>query len=349
MTAVRAQPRLALAALAAGFLLLAAPASSAAPPTPEGRAVLVYTPLHEITLGSIVRVYYTSTGQSVEFVRMPASEIAGRLAAERSRPRADVVLGPTGALQEILKSRGLLERYLSPARGEIPPAYRDPDGFWIGTTVQVQGIVVNTERFRKEFSGSRFPRTYDDLLDTRYRGHIVAPNPTTSAAGFTFLISQITRLGEERAWEYLAALDRNIRVYPTGSSIPANAVAAGEFTIGISYAHDAALAQTDGRPIRFLYPPRTGWDLGTVSLVKGAPNAEAAQRFIDWLLSWRAQDLMTKISLAYPVRTDVSIPKSMTALRDLDLLSYDLKIISAHRERMQAEWTRRIANNAAGK
>jgi len=347
MSAVTARLRLTLAALAAVCALLAVSSSSAA--TPELRTVLVYTPLHEITLASMMRVYYTSTGQSVEFVRMPSSEIPARLVVERTRPRADVVLGSSGALQEILKNRRLVDRYLSPARNEIPQTYRDPDGFWTGTTIQVQGIVVNVDRFRKEFPGTRFPRTYDDLLDARYRGHIVAPNPTTSIGGFTFLIAQISRLGEERAWEYLAALDRNIRVYPTGSSIPANAVAAGEFAIGISYAHDAALVLSDGRPIRFFYPPKTGWDLGTVSLVKGAPNADAGQRFIDWLLSRRAQDLMTKISLAYPVRADVPIPRSVTALRDLDLVSYDLKIISAHRERIQAEWTRRIGSNAAGK
>jgi iron(III) transport system substrate-binding protein len=347
MNTVTARLRLTLAALAAVCALLAVSASSAA--TPELRTVLVYTPLHEIEIASMMRVYYTSTGQSVEFVRMPSTEIPARLAAERSRPRADVVLGPPGALQEILKNRGLVDRYLSAVRNEISPAYRDPDGFWTGTTIQVLGIVVNVDRFRKEFPGVRFPRTYDDLLDARYRGHIVASNPTTSIAGFTFLIAQISRLGEERAWEYLAALDRNVRAYPTGSSIPPNAVAAGEYAIGIAYAHDAALVQSEGRPVRFLYPPKTGWDLGTVSLVKGAPNPDGGQRFIDWLLSRRAQDLMTKIKLTYPVRSDVPIPRSVTALKDLDLVAYDLKIISAHRDRVLAEWTRRIGNNAAGK
>jgi len=347
MSAIRARPRLTLGALIAALVLLLA----TAPPgsTADTRTVLVYTPLHEITLASMMRVYYTSTGQSVEFVRMPSTEIPGRLAAERGRQRADVVLGPSGSLQEILKKQALVDRYLSPVRSEIPPAYRDPDGFWMGTTVQVLGIVVNVERFRKEFPGVRFPRTFDDLLDTRYRGHIVASNPTTSIAGFTFVVAQISRLGEDRAWEYLKALDRNVRAYPTGSSIPPNAVAAGEFAIGIAYAHDSAIVQSEGRPVRFFYPPKAGWDLGTVSLVKGAPNADGGQRFIDWLLSRRAQDLMTKISLAYPVRSDVPIPRSVTALRDLDLASYDLKIISAHRDRVLAEWTRRIGSNAAGK
>ena len=347
MSAMRARPRLTLAALIAVVALLLAAALPGS--TADSRTVLVYTPLHEIALASMTRVYFTSTGQSVEFVRMPATEIPARLAAERARPRADVVLGPSGALQEILKNGGVVDRYLSPVRREIAPAYRDPDNYWIGTTIQVLGIVVNVDRFRKEFPGVRFPRTYDDLLDARYRGHIVASNPTTSIAGFTFLIAQISRLGEERAWEYLEALDRNVRAYPTGSSIPPNAVAAGEFAIGIAYAHDAALVQSEGRPVRFLYPPKTGWDLGTVSLVKGVPNRDAGQRFIDWLLSWRAQDLMTKISLTYPVRSDVPIPRSVTALKELDLVAYDLKIISAHRVRVLAEWTRRIGSNAAGK
>lgn len=347
MSAPTARTRLIFAALIAVVALLLASPPPVLPA--DTRTVLVYTPLHEITLASMMRVYYTSTGQSVEFVRMPSTEIPGRLAAERGRQRADVVLGPSGAIQEILKKQALVDRYLSPARNDIPQAYRDPEGFWTGTTVQVLGIVVNVDRFRKEFPGVRFPRTFDDLLDARYRGHIVASNPTTSIAGFTFVVAQIARLGEDRAWEYMKALDRNVRAYPSGSSIPPNAVAAGEFAIGIAYAHDSAIVQAEGRPVRFFYPPKTGWDLGTASLVKGAPNADGGQRFIDWLLSRRAQDLMTKISLAYPVRSDVPIPRSVTALKDLELVSYDLKIITAQRDRVLAEWTRRIGSNAAGK
>ncbi len=347
MNATPARTRLWLFALAVACALLAAYAPP--PATAQSRTVLVYSPLHEITLASLMRVFYTSTGQTVEFVRMPAAEIVARLVAEKGRPRADVVLGLSAAMQEELKNRTVLDRYLSPVRAEIPAQFRDADGYWTGSTVYVQGITVNVDRHRKEFPGARFPRTYDDLLDPRLRGHIVAPNPTTSGAGFTFTITQITRLGEERAWEYLASFDKNVRFYTSGSSTPANVVAAGEFPVGIAYAHDAQMVLGDGRPVRFLYPPRAGWDMAAVSLVKGAPNPEGAQHFIDWLLSRRAQDLMTKISLAYPVRPDVALPKGITPLKDLDLVFYDVKIVSVHRGRIAREWTRRFGGTAAGK
>jgi hypothetical protein len=59
--------------------------------------------------------------------------------------------------------------------------------------------------------------------------------------------------------------------------------------------------------------------------------------------------MMTKISLTYPVRSDVPISRRVTALKDLDLETYDLKITTAHRDRVLAEWTRRIGSNAAGR
>ncbi len=347
MNATPARTRLWLCALVVGCALLAAFAPP--PAVAQSRTVLIYSPLHEITIASLTRVFYTSTGQTVEFVRMPAAEIVARVVAEKARPRADVVLGLSAAMQEELRRSGVLDRYLSPARADVPTQFRDADGYWTGTTVHVQGITVNVDRYRKEFPGVRFPRTYDDLLEPRLRGHIVAPNPTTSGAGFTFTITQITRLGEERAWEYLAAFDKNVRFYTSGSSTPANVVAAGEFPVAISYAHDAEMVLRDGRPIRFLYPPKAGWEMTAVSVVKGAPNSEGAQRFADWLLSHRAQDLMTKISLAYPVRLDVALPKGVTPLKELDLVSYDVKIASIHRARVAREWTRRFGAAAAGK
>lgn len=312
------------------------------PTIAQARPVLVYGVIHEITLSNLMKMFYFTTGARAEFVRMSAGEVAARVQAERTRQRADIILGVARTIQEDLKNRGVLERYLSPTRAEIPTEFRDPDGYWTGTTAHVQAIAINVERFRREFPGVAMPRTYEDLLDPRYRGHIIAASPVTSGSAFNFVMAQVFRLGEERAWDFLAALDRNVRFYTASGIAPATSVGAGEFLIAITQAHDALLALADGRPVAVVHPPKVGWDVGTVSLIKNSPNPEGGQRFIDWLLTRRPLELITKINYELPVRPDVESPRGAMVLKDLDLVNYDLKFAAQHRERVIREWARRF-------
>lgn len=322
------------------MLLGAVPVPSSAQ---TGR-VQVYGVIHEITLSNLMQMFYGTTSIRADFVRMSAGEVATRVLAERARPRADVILGMSRAIQEDLKARGVLESYISPTRAEIPPQFRDTEGFWTGTSLTVQGFIVNTERFRREFPGVSAPRTWEDLLDARYRGHIIAPSPVTSGTGFTFVVSQIFRLGEERAWDYLTALNRNVRFYTASGIAPARSVAAGEFLIGITFAHDALLAIAEGHPVSLVHPPKVGWDIGSVSLLKNAPNPDGGKRFIDWVLSQRPMEMITRVNFEGPVRPDVPLPRGATPTREIDLVDYDLKFAAANRERILREWARRFQN-----
>lgn len=316
-------------------------------PVPSGAQtgrVLVYGVIHEVTMSNLMLMFHGATGARSDFVRMSAGEVATRVLAERARPRADVILGMSRAIQEDLKARGVLESYISPTRAEIPSQFRDTEGFWTGTSLTVQGFIVNTERFRREFPGVSIPRTWEDLLDARYRGHIIAPSPVTSGTGFTFVVSQVFRLGEERAWDYLTALNRNVRFYTASGIAPTRMVAAGEFLIGITFAHDALMAIAEGHPVAMVHPPKVGWDIGSVSLLKNSPNPEGGKRFIDWVLTQRPMEMIARVNFEGPVRPDVPLPRGATAMREIDLVDYDLGFAAANRERVIREWARRFQN-----
>jgi iron(III) transport system substrate-binding protein len=329
------------------FLLVVALAASAPPagamgPSGADRPVVIYSPLHEIVLQNLARMAFGATGLRVEFVRVPPAEVGVRLVNDRGQPQADVILGASRLTQEDLRARGLIDAYASPSRLPIPQQFRDADGYWTGVMAHVLGIIVNVGQHKRELSGAQIPRTWDDLLDPRYRSQIVVPGAATSGAGSAFLMTQVLRLGEDRAWEYLTALDRNVRWYATASSVPASIVGAGEALVGVTFVHDALFVQGQGQMVRFTYPPRTGWGLSTVSFVRGAPNPDGGRRFIDWLLTRRPQELIMRATLEYPVHPDLVPPRGLTPMRELDLLSPDLKILAAHRGRLVREWTRRF-------
>jgi iron(III) transport system substrate-binding protein len=182
------------------------------------------------------------------------------------------------------------------------------------------------------------PKTWEDLLDPKYQGLIVAPSPLSAGTGFTFVVGQIFRLGEEKAWEYLKALDKNVRFYTPSGIAPTRMVAAGEFLIAVTFAHDALKAISAGYPVALVHPPGVSWDVGSVSLIKGGPNAEGGKKFIDWVLGRDPIQLVVDLNFEGSLRSDVSLPLGAIPLQKLELVDYKLEWAAQNRARILKQW-----------
>lgn len=321
-----------VAGLATLTLLAADPAAG------QSRPVMVYGVIHEYTLARLVQLFERQTGTKADFIRQSAGEVATRVQAERQAPKGDVIFGMSRAIQESLKAQGLLEAYKSPRRADVPAQYVDPDGYWTGSSITVQGFAINTERWKKEFGDAPMPRTWEDLLDPKYRGLIVTSSPLSSGAAFTFVVGQFFRLGEEKGWEYLKALDKNIRFYTPSGIAPSRMVGQGEFLIAITFAHDVLKWISVGLPIRMIHPPGVSWDIGSVSLIKGGPNHEGGKKFIDWVLGREPIQLVVDLNFEGSLRSDVSLPLGATALEKLELVDYKLDWAAQNRARILKQW-----------
>jgi iron(III) transport system substrate-binding protein len=320
-----------------GLVALALVATTV-PAGAQGRPVMVYGVIHEYTLARLMQLYERQTGGKADFIRLSAGEVATRVQAERQAPKGDVIFGISRAIAESMKAQGLLESYKTPRRTDVPARYVDPDGYWTGSSLTVQGVTINTERWKKELGAASVPKTWEDLLDPKYQGLIVAPSPLSSGTGFTFVVGQLFRLGEEKGWEYLKALDKNVRFYTPSGIAPTRMVAAGEFLIAITFAHDALKAISAGYPVTLVHPPGVSWDIGSVSLVKGGPNPEGGKKFVDWVLGRDPIQLIADLNFEGPLRTDVSLPLGATPLEKLDLVDYKLDWAAQNRVRILKQW-----------
>ncbi len=313
-------------------------ALAARPAGAQARPVMVYGVIHEYTLARLMQLFERQTGGKADFIRLSAGEVATRVLAERQAPKGDVIFGISRAIAESMKAQGLLEPYKTPRRADVPTQYVDPEGYWTGSSLTVQGIAVNTERWKKEFAQTPMPKTWEDLLDPRYQGLVVAPSPLSSGTGFTFVVGQFFRLGEEKGWEYLKALDRNVRFYTPSGIAPTRMVAAGEFLIAVTFAHDALKAISAGYPIALIHPPGVSWDIGSVSLIKGGPNPEGGKRFVDWVLGRDPIQLIVDLNFEGALRSDVSLPQGATPLEKLELVDYKLDWAAQNRARVLKQW-----------
>lgn len=318
--------------LAVAALCLAAPAEG------QSKPVMVYGVIHEYTLARLMQMFERDTGAKADFIRQSAGEVATRVQAERQAPKGDVIFGMSRAIQESLKAKGLLEAYKSPRRAEVPARYVDPDGYWTGSAITVQGFAINTERWKKDFGNAPMPKTWEDLLDPKFKDVVVGPSPLSSGTGFTFVVGQFFRLGEEKGWDYLKALDKNIRFYSPSGIAPSRMVAQGEFLIAITFAHDVLKWISVGLPIRMIHPPGVSWDIGSVSLIKNGPNPEGGKKFIDWVLGRDPIQLIVDLNFEGSLRSDVSLPVGATPLDKIEVVDYKLDWAAQNRDRVLKQW-----------
>jgi iron(III) transport system substrate-binding protein len=327
-------------------LLLGVGPSSAAPPS----KIVVYSGMDEYTMNVLTKAFEPMTGIKVEsLVLAAAGTMAARVRSEAAAPKADIFIGGSAEIHAPLARDGLLLAYRAQEEtsGRVPAEYIDPSGLWHGFYAGPLVIIVNRRLYDQEIKtrGGPYPQTWDDLLHATYARRVAAWNPATVGGGYIFMVGQIFRAGnEDKGFDWLKRFDASVRVYgPTGpSTIPL--VVRGEAVAGIAWLDDTAEAKDGGQPLEYVIPPDTAGEIGAVSIIKGGPNSEGAKRFVDFVLTKGAQEVIAKFGFKYPVRTDVPIRSDFPALSSLKFVKYDRPFALQNRDRLTKKWEELIGS-----
>lgn len=303
--------------------------------------LMVYSILQQNFAEEMLREFTKETGIAADFVRGSGGEIVARVIAESGAPRADVVLGGASNLHESMKEAGALRPYLSPVAAEIPAQYRDSENYWSGFYLTALGIGVNKSRYNRLYKDKPLPQTWDDLTDPAFRGELIVTDPVASSTAYLFLNTILQERGWEAGWDYLDRLHRNVAQWPTSGSAPPRMVGTGEYALAVSFAHSFLAVTEQGYDLELILPPRTGGDVGSVSIIAGGPNPEAAEKFVDWVLSKEAQKLHADMSLTSPTHPEVPTPAGVVPLDELDFINYDPLWAGENRDRILNEWDSR--------
>ena len=198
--------------------------------------VTAYTTLDEELARKLFKAFTVETGIPVDWIRLSTGECVARLEAERSNPQASIWFGGVGLGHIEAKNKGLTEPYKSPL-STMPSRFKDPDHFWAGLYASPLCFASNTEKL--ELYGLQAPRAWADLIKPEYRNHIQMANPGSSGTSFNTISTIIQLLGEQKAFEYLLKLDKNITHYTRSGLAPGKNMSIGEVAIAIGYTHDA--------------------------------------------------------------------------------------------------------------
>ena len=286
----------------------------------------------------------------INWVRDSTGIVTAKLLAEKNNPQADIVWGLAATSLMLLKSEGMLEPYSPAGVDKLDPKFRDSANptSWTGMDAWVAAVCFNT--IEGEKNGLPIPTSWKDLTDPVYKGHIAMPNPNSSGTGFLDVSSWLQIFGEDAGWAYMDALHKNISHYTHSGSKPCKQAAAGEASIGISFAFRGAKSKADGAPIEIIVPTEgVGWDMEATAIIKGTKNLDAAKTLADWSISLKANQMYND---AYAVVGIPGIAKPVEFFPDnlLDsMIDNDFEYAASNRSSILEEWQKRYDSKSEPK
>jgi iron(III) transport system substrate-binding protein len=318
----------------------------AAPIAAQAQAPLtIYCSILEEQCCAGVAAFEKATGAKATMVRKSTGETLAQIRAEASNPRADVWWGGPGDSHIQAAEEGLTVEYKSPKLPELhdwAQRFAEQANYRAtGTYLGALGIGYNTKVLASR--GLPEPKCWADLLDPKYRDEVQVSDPNSSGTAYVFLASLVQLMGEDKAFDYMKSLHRNVNQYTKSGAAPVKAVALGETGIAIAFMHDMVTMIAEGAPVKTLAPCEgTGYETGSISLVKGGKNTETAQKFVDWALSAEAQKLVGADLKIYSIASNKSAPVSPDApkLSEMKLINYDTAKYGsvAERTRLLKKW-----------
>ncbi len=328
------------AAIAAAVLI----AGFAATPAQAAEKLTLYCSPQIEWCQLMVAEFEKRTGIKVAMTRKSSGETFAQIKAEASNPKGDVWWGGTGDPHLQAAEEGLSQEYKSTklaeladwSKGQAAAADYKTVGIYMGGL----GFGYNTELLAAK--GLPEPKCWADLAKPVYKGEVQMANPNSSGTAYTTLATMVQLLGEDGGFDYMKALHLNINQYTKSGSAPIKAAARGETTIGIVFMHDAVTQAVKGFPIKVVAPCEgTGYEIGSMSIIKGARNLESAKKWVDFALTADVQSLAVQAkSYQVPSNMGAAVPKEAPKLDEIKLIDYNFKLYgsSAERKRLLKKW-----------
>lgn len=292
----------------------------------------VYVGLLEEHGAAVCQAFEKASGIKTQYVRMSGGEIYARIKAERQNPQASVWYGG-GSLTFIEAANdGLLENYISPNAAIIDPKFKDPNGAWTGIYSGYLGFYADGDWLKK--NNVAMPGSWEDLLNPAFKGEIVMAHPGSSSTSYNLLTTILQIYGEEKGWEYLVKLNNNVRQYTKSGSAGGRMIQLHETALTIGYLHDAVAFKREGYDHIVINTPieGTGYEIGAVGIIKGAPQLEAAKKFVDFVLTVEAQEIgQTVNALQFLTNPNAKAPAEVEPIKNTKLIDQDDAWSGAHR------------------
>jgi iron(III) transport system substrate-binding protein len=321
----------------------------------DGRTPLVvYSPHGRDLLSLMEKTYEAENPQvDVRWLDMGSQDVYDRIRSETANPQADVWFGGPRAIFAQGASEGLLQPYRPTWADAVPAESRHPEDLYFGAYRTAPVLVYN----KAAVPAAEAPKDWEDLLDPRWKGKILIRDPLASGTMRTLfgmiLARSVTETGNpERGFAWLRRFDAQTKEYAQNPALMMEKLNRQEGLVTVWELTDMLWQAKRGAPLGYRFPT-SGTPVidDSIGLVKGAPHAEEAKRFVEFVGSPEAQQLAARDAFRLPARTDLTpeqLPQwAQEVLRDMVPAQVDWKLIEQNGQQWMATWDREIRGKGA--
>lgn len=315
------------------------------------KELVVYTYPSFVSWGlanATIPLFEKEYGIKVKIITMSTGKMVNRLILEKDHPYADVVIGIDNGYASKLIETGVLEQYKPPNINVVPDwliRTLDPTYHLIPFDYGAIAIDYNKTKIKTP------SKTFEDLLNPRWRKSLILEDPRTSSTGMSFLLWTIGVFGDPGWLYYWQKLKPQIYAIVESWDAGWEMWSRGEAPLFVSYvtdpAYDAYYSKTHSTTIGVVLLNNTAYvQVEGVGIVKGCKHEALAKKFVQFVLSREFQEKVPVYNWMFPANSEVKLPKVYSYVPKWSkVVDPPSKKIYANQKRWLQEWVELMVQN----
>ena len=291
------------------------------PGTSDQRTLTVMTHDSFSISEALIAEFESEHNVSVSFIRSgDTGSVLNQAILSKENPLADVLYGVDNTFLTRALNENIFESYTSPLLAQIPAQYQIDPGFF-ALPVNYGDVCINYDKAYFDENNLAVPASLIDLTNPEYEGLLVTENPATSSPGLAFLMATIAEFGEDNYLDFWRALRENGLVvvsdwetayYSNFSGSTGQGPQPMVVSYGSSPAAEVIFAESEleEAPTGSIIGPNTCFrQIEFVGILKGTPNRDLAEAFIDFMLDVPFQEEIPMQMFVFPVNQNANLPQ----------------------------------------
>jgi iron(III) transport system substrate-binding protein len=290
------------------------------------------------TMGELfTKMYGLGNDFEVLFSRKGSGAIIQTVEAEQMTGKAtwDIVcLGDSSPFLRWI-DKEVLMKYEPGNIGNVREEFQDPLGYRVGAQIWITSLALHKKRVPEK----DWPRSYQDLLDPKWRGRIGLVDPATGGPG----VMTTKFLLDQYGWDFYKKLGKNKPIVAKGGSALEQLLLSGEVDVVLgpneySILERIAAGETD---LHVIYPKEgVGYGIVWSAINKKAPHPNAAKLWQESLVTDEMQKLITDKMGRYTTSKRVKLAHPRP--EGLKLYKLDEQWLKTHKDDMAKRFTQEI-------
>lgn len=256
----------------------------------EGK-VVVYGSLESDTVAAISKAFQKKTGIEVDYWRGSATKVMDRALSEyrAGKPLFDTILTNADPMELMWKEK-IFAKYESPSASDFPKDAIHPT---LGP--RYRNVIIGVVYNKSGVKPADAPKSLEDLVNPKYKGKLVMPDPTQHTTTTQWLASLHKIMGKEKAEKFIRDLAATKPILVESLLPAAERVTTGETPVAVTFVKYVYIFGKKGAPLDYVRLGKMLGDGHYIALDNKASHPNAGKAFIDYFIDDESMKIMAEM------------------------------------------------------